>query len=168
LTASGKTEIREERVRNPFDWDYLTAPVHEMEIWGPFSIAFAVIFATGLFISVFLSYDSDRRLRDRKLLHRTVQRATWISIPIFGFGLFFFAMRVLQVSALGLHMRLWLYIFALAAVIMTLYFWYYIRNVYPRLVAREEAEQRRRSYIERPAHGRGQGGRRRRGKKKRA
>jgi cytochrome bd-type quinol oxidase subunit 2 len=155
-------------VRNPFSWDYLTAPANETEIWGPFSIAFALIFATGLFIAVFLNYDSNHRLKDRKLLYRTVQRATWIAIPIFGTGLVFFAFRILQVSAFGLHMRIWLYLCALAALIMVLFFWYYIRNVYPRLAAAEDAEARKRAYIERPAHGSSRGGKRKRAGKKRA
>lgn len=155
-------------MRNPFSWDYLTAPANEMEVWGPFSIAYALIFLTGLFVAVFLNYDSNYRLKDRRLLYRTVQRATWIAIPIFGGGLLFFLFRILEVSAFGLHMRIWLYIFALAALIMAIYFWYYLRNVYPRLAAAEEAEARKRAYIERPSRGRGQGGRRRKGKKRRA
>jgi uncharacterized paraquat-inducible protein A len=155
-------------VRNPFSWEYLTAPVAETEIWGPFSIAFAAIFTIGLLVAIFLNLDSNQRLKDRKLLHRTVQRATWIAIVVFGVGLVFFMFRILQVSALGLHMRIWLYLCALAAVIMGIYFWYYLRNVYPRLAAQEDAEARKRAYIERPAHGSSRGGRRRRSRKKKA
>ena len=157
---------------NPFNWDYLTAPVEETAVWGPFSVAFVLFFAVGLFTALFFSYDAPQRLENRRLLLRTIQRGTWIAIPVFTLGLFFFLMRFLQVSALGLHMRIWLYLFALIAIIMLGYFWYYIRRVYPRLAAAEEAELRNQEYIRRPAHGGGSrssgGGRRRRtGKKKR-
>ena len=152
---------------NPFSWDYLTAPIEETAVWGPFSIAFALIFATGLIVAIFLNYDSNSRLKNRPLLHQTVQRATWIGIAVFGIGLFFFMFRVLQISAFGLHMRIWVYLSALAAAIMLVYFWYYARNVYPRKVAAEEAEARKQAYINRPAH-RGSGNRKQRRKKKRA
>jgi hypothetical protein len=160
-------------VSNPFSWDYLTAPVNETAVWGPFSIAYLLIFATGLFIAIFFSYDAPKRLEDRHLLLRTIQRGTWIAIPIFSLGLLFFLFRYLQISAWGLHMRLWLYIWALAALIMIAYFWYYIRTVYPRLAAAEDAVARRESYIKRPAHGGGTGGggrsrKRKAGKKKRS
>jgi hypothetical protein len=153
-------------VSNPFSWDYLTASVNEMAVWGPFSIAYALVFALGLFVAVYLNWDSHSRLKDRPLLYRTVQRGTWIAIVVFGIGLFFLLIRILQVSALNLHWRLWMYLSVLAAVLMFAYFWYYARTVYPRLVAAEEADARKREYIERPAHGGGGRRRRSRGKKK--
>jgi hypothetical protein len=156
-------------VTNPFNWDYLTASVNETAVWGPFSIAYVLFFGTGLFLAIFFSYDAPRRLHNRKLLLRTIQRGTLIAIPVFSLGLLFFLFRYLQISAWGLHMRIWLYLCALLAVGMIAYFWYYIRVVYPRLAAAEEAEARREAYIRRPAHGSGSGGgRRKRGKKKRA
>jgi hypothetical protein len=155
-------------VSNPFSWDYLTAPVSETAVWGPFSIAYLLVFGTGLFLAIFFSYDAPKRLEGRKLLLRTIQRGTWIAIPVFSLGLLFFLFRVLQVSALGLHMRLWLYLCALLAAAMVIYFWYYIRTIYPRYAAAEEAEARKNQYIRRPAHGGGGAGgsRRRKGAKK--
>lgn len=140
-------------MNNPFSWDYLTTPVSETAIWGPFSVAYLLVFATGLFLAVFFSQDAPKRLEGRKLLLRTIQRGTMIAIPVFSLGLLFFAFRVLQISAWGLGMRIWLYIWALVAVAMVAYFWYYIRTVYPRLAAAEEAEARKNAYIKRPAHG---------------
>ena len=154
---------------NPFSWEYLTTPVPETAVWGPFSIAYLLVFATGLFIAIFFSYDAPKRLERQQLLLRTIQRGTWIAIPVFSLGLIFFLFRFLQISAWGLGMRVWLYVCALAAIIMIAYFWYYIRTVYPRLAAAEEAEKQKQEYIRRPAHGGGGGGgrsRRKKGKKR--
>ncbi|MEX2425276.1 MAG: hypothetical protein WD401_00795 [Thermomicrobiaceae bacterium] len=156
---------------NPFSWDYLTAPVEETAVWGPFSIAFLIIFATGLFVAIFFSYDAPRRLQGRHLLLRTIRRGTWIAIPVFSLGLLFFVFRVLQISALGLHMRLWLYLCLLLAIAIIIYFWYYIRTIYPRHAAAEEAEARKNQYLKRPAHGGGGGSgrsRRKKGSKKKS
>jgi hypothetical protein len=148
-------------VNNPFSWEYLTTPVSETAVWGPFSIAFVLLFGAGLFLALFFSYDAPKRLENRQLLLRTIQRGTMIAIPVFSLGLLFFLFRILQISAWGLGMRVWLYLFALIAVIMVAYFWYYIRTVYPRLVAWEEAELQKQAYIRRPAHGGGAGTRQR-------
>jgi hypothetical protein len=144
-------------VTNPFSWEYLTTPVGETATWGPFSIAFVLFFGTGLFLSLFFSYDAPKRLKDRELLLGTIQRGTMIAIPVFGLGLLFFVFRIMQINAWGLGMRVWLYFFLLVALLMIAYFWYYIRSVYPRLVAAEEAEKQKQSYIKRPAHGGGAG-----------
>jgi uncharacterized membrane protein YgcG len=158
-------------VSNPFSWDYLTAPVSETAIWGPFSIAYLLVFGTGLFLAIFFANDAPKRLKNQHLLLKTIQRATLIAIPVFSLGLLFFLFRILQISAWGLGMRIWLYIMALIAGVMVLYFWYYIRTVYPRLAAADEAEKQKQAYIRRPAHGGGGGGprpkSRKGGKKKR-
>ena len=142
---------------NPFSWDYLTTPVSETAIWGPFSIAYVLFFGAGLFLALFFNYDAPKRLENNHLLLRTIQRGVLIAIPVFSLGLLFFIFRYLQITAWGLGMRIWLYIFALIALLMLVYFWYYIRKVYPRLVAQEEAEKQRQAYIKRPAHGGGAG-----------
>jgi hypothetical protein len=140
-------------VSNPFSWDYLTTPVGETAIWGPFSIAFVLVFGTGLFLALFFANDAPKRLKQQHLLLRTIQRGTLIAIPVFSIGLLFFLFRILQISAWGLGMRIWLYIMAFIAGVMILYFWYYIRTVYPKMAAAEEAEKQKEAYIRRPAHG---------------
>ncbi|TVR76419.1 MAG: hypothetical protein EA415_01190 [Sphaerobacteraceae bacterium] len=140
---------------NPFSWDYLTTPVSETAIWGPFSVAYLLVFATGLFLAIFFANDAPKRLKNQRLLLQTIQRATLIAIPVFSLGLLFFVFRILQISAWGLGMRVWLYIMAIIAGIMIIYFWYYIRTVYPKMAAADEAEKQKEAYIRRPAHGSG-------------
>lgn len=140
---------------NPFSWDYLTAPVGETAIWGPFSVAYLLVFGTGLFLAIFFANDAPNRLKNQHLLLKTIRRATLIAIPVFSLGLLFFLFRILQISAWGLGMRIWLYIMAVVAGVMIIYFWYYIRTIYPRLAAAEEAEKQKEAYIRRPAHGGG-------------
>jgi hypothetical protein len=155
-------------MQNPFSWDYLTAPVGQTPVWGPFSVAFLAMFGLGFLVALFFYYDSQRRVQRNPILLRMIQRGTIISMVVFGIGLFFFLMRVLQVSALGLHMRLWLYLCFLIAILMLAYFWYYIRRVYPARVAEYEVGLKKREYIQRPAHGSSGGRRGRARRKKRA
>ncbi|HEX3723424.1 MAG TPA: hypothetical protein VHV31_11565 [Nitrolancea sp.] len=134
-------------MRNPLDWSYLTAPITKTPTWGPFSIAFLAIFATGLIATIVLYNDLFRRLRRNRLLYDAVRRYSAILMPIFAFGLIFFAFRGLRVSAFYLYMRLWLYIAFVAAVAVVAYFMYYITTEYPRQVAALKAAEMKRRYL---------------------
>lgn len=152
-------------MRNPFDWDYLTAPLWATPTWGPFSIAFLVVFGLGLIVSLVIYYDIGGRLRQDRLLYPVLQRATAISSTIFALGLFFFMFRLLRVNAFGLHMRLWSYLFTLAILAEVGYYAHYFRTVYPARRKALEAERIKQRYLE-PAFA-GGGARRRRAKGKR-
>jgi protein-S-isoprenylcysteine O-methyltransferase Ste14 len=152
-------------MQNPFSWSYLTAPVEQTPVWGPFSIIFLVIFVTGFVVALGLNYDVGKRFRENRLLYELVQRGASIAMIVFGIGLFFFMFRALHLSAFGLHMRIWLYLTFLIAVGIGAYFYYYVKNIYPEKVRAIEAARIKRRYLV-PAGAGGSGNSRRRTKKK--
>lgn len=134
-------------MQNPFSWDYLTAPLSETPTWGPLSIAYVAIFGLGFLIAFTMYNDVGNRMRGKRLLYKTIRRGTSIAMAIFGIGLFFFLFRFLHVEFLTLHMRIWLYLSALAAAIMLGYYWYYIRTIYPKKVKEDEQARIKKKYL---------------------
>ncbi len=134
-------------MQNPLSWSYLTAPIYKTPTWGPFSIAFVVLFGVGLILSLVLYNDLFRQLRKNRLLYDVVQKATGILMPIFAIGLFFFMFRFMRVSAFYLSLRLWLYLSFAAFVACMTYFAYYMRTVYPLHVKAEEAKRLKQRYL---------------------
>ena len=130
-------------------WHYLTAPVYQMPTWGPLSIAFLALFSVGFIATVVLYNDYGHLLRRRmsRLAANTTRRFAGMAIPIFAVGLFFFAMRYLEVSALHLHMRLWLYLCAAALLGLVGYIAYYVRTDYPEQVKLEQRSQLKKRYL---------------------
>lgn len=134
-------------MQNPFSWSYLTAPITKTPTWGPFSVAFVVLFGSGLLISIVLYNDVFRQFRKNRLLYDAIRRGTGILMPIFAIGLFFFLFRFLRVSAFYLSLRLWMYLCFLAFVASAAYFVYYLRTDYPRQVKAAAAQRLKQRYL---------------------
>ena len=130
-------------------WHYLTAPIWETPTWGPFSIAFLALFSVGFVGSIALYNDLGRVLRKRtdKLVAAMIQRFAGIGIAVFAVGLFFFAMRYLGITGLGLNMRLWLYVSSLLLLGLGVYALYYVRAVYPEQAKARDAALLKQKYL---------------------
>lgn len=152
-------------MQNPFSWHYLTAPVYDTPVWGPLSVTYIILFSVGFIASILIYNNIGGRLRRNTVLFDALRQASSILMPIFGLGLLFFLFRFLHVSALGLHMRLWLYLTALALLVVVGYYAYFFRTVYPRKVAAVEAERVKQRYLV-PAVAGGSGSSRRRSRKR--
>ena len=116
---------------NPFSWDYLTTVPRTNEVFGPFAVAYLVLFGLGFLTSVFLYNDGARRYTKNQVKRRVIKRGSVIAMTVFGVGLFFFAIRVLQINPFTFGMRLWLWLSFLAVLVMVGYFAYYLRTEYP-------------------------------------
>jgi hypothetical protein len=134
-------------MQNPFSWGYLSAPLFKTPTWGPFSIAFVALFGVGLISTLILYNGWIRPIRRNNLLDAIVRRYSGILIPIFALGLFFFAFRLLRVSAFNLYMRGWIYACFLAAVVVIAYFAFVVTTQYPRQVAARKAKQTKQRYL---------------------
>jgi hypothetical protein len=134
-------------MQNPFDWDYLTAPINKTPAWGVLSVIYLVIFGLGFIASILAYNDVGGRLRRNRLLYSTLRQASGVAMVIFGIGLAFFAFRMMRVSAWNLHMRIWLYLTFLAFLALVGYYAYYFRAIYPLKRRALEAQRQKRKYL---------------------
>jgi hypothetical protein len=133
-------------VENPFSWDYLTAPIRETAMWGPFSIAYVFLFGAVFITCAFLFVDANRRFANHKLNRDTVRRfATWL-MWVSAMALFFFGVRALQTPILTLEKRIWLYLSFLALLLVIAKIVHYMRTEYPSKLAAFERSRERRAW----------------------
>lgn len=132
---------------NPFSWDYLTHRPTEDEVWGPFGIAYLVVFIVGFFVAVFLYNDGARFLTPHPVTRRYLRKlGAWTLLPL-TFGLFFFVIRVLQIDPFTFGRRIWLYLSVLALLAVLGYFTYFVRTHYQRDIEAYERDRTKRTYL---------------------
>jgi hypothetical protein len=133
-------------VTNPFDWGYLTAPIREVPTFGPFSLAFFVLFIAVFLFALVTYLTAERRLRANPILLRAVRIGTQWMMWLTGVGLFFFAFRIMRVEVFTLYMRFWSYLFFAIFVASAAYFVYWFTNTYPARKAALDRESVRTRY----------------------
>lgn len=109
-------------MRNPFDWDYLTSAPQPGEIFGPFSALYLLVFAAGFIGAAYVYYHPWARPIGEYVRRKTACKAATIALWVFGTGLFFFLVRLLQINPFTFGERIWLYLCLLALLVMTLLF----------------------------------------------
>lgn len=117
-------------MNNPLSWDYMTAPLREVPTFGPFSLAFVILFGLTSLFSAFLYLTASRRFASNHILRGGVRTATQIMMWLTGIGLFFFAWRAMRIDFGTLYMRLWSYLFLLLYVGFVGYFIFWLRTTY--------------------------------------
>jgi hypothetical protein len=133
---------------NPFSWDYLTTVPGPNEVFGPFAIAFLVLFIAGFALSIVVYNNWAKRWFSDPVLHRMAKRWAGIGLIVFGLGLFFFLIRWLQINPFDLGMRIWLWLSLLAAVTLAIYAFYDYRAHYAAARAAYEELVRRRMFAQ--------------------
>jgi len=134
-------------VDNPFSWSYLTATNAETPTFGPFSILYLVIFGFVFIASVVVVRVAPKRFEDHKLKRDTVMKGATLLMWEAGIGLVLFLPRALEISFFTLERRIWLYLAFLVLVGTLGYFAYYLKVVYPPLLAEFERRRERRKYV---------------------
>jgi amino acid permease len=134
-------------VTNPFDWDYLTAPVSQTDTFGPFSIIYLVLFTFVFIASAFMYVDSRKRFAGHKVKRDVLNVGTQIMMWISAIGLIFFGIRAMGFPFLSFERRIWMYLTFLVFLGTIGYFIYYMQTVYPAKIAAFERERERRRYI---------------------
>lgn len=139
---------------NPSNWDYMKTVPGPDEVFGPFSIAYLILFIVG-FVAAIVVYNgwAKQRFHDA-VVHRMARKWAGIAIVIFGLGLFFFLIRWLQINPFGFARRYWLWLSLLALVALAVYAVWDYKTHYPELKAQYDEQQRRRSF----SRASGQGG----------
>jgi amino acid transporter len=135
---------------NPFSWDSLSTAPGPDQVYDASGIVFLIVFGLGFLVSLVLYNDGAKRFIDHGLKRRLIQRAAGIAMLVFGLGLFFFAIRMLQINpfTFGTRFWLWLSVLALVGYLFTLLF--YVRTNFARELREYEARRVRHQYT-RPA-----------------
>jgi fatty acid desaturase len=132
---------------NPFSWEYLTTRPGENEVFGPFAVLYLIAFAIGFLAAIVVYNGGARKLFPNPVLHRMARRWAAYGLTIFGLGLFFFAIRALQISLLTFEMRIWMWLCILAVGLLGAYIIYdYSRNYAGAIQAYEE-QKRKKQYL---------------------
>ena len=133
-------------MENPFSWDYLTAPVRETAMFGPFSIFYVALFVMVFLVSAIIFATAPKRLAHHKLKRDTMRRfATWLMWSS-AMALFFFGVRATQTPLLTLEKRIWMYLSFLAFLVVLGLIVRYVRAVYPAQLAAFERSRERRAW----------------------
>jgi hypothetical protein len=132
---------------NPFSWDYLTTAPGENEVFGPFAVLFLIAFAIGFLGSIVVYNGGARKLFPNPVLHRMARRWSGYAMTVFGFGLFFFVIRALQINLLTFEMRIWMWLSILAVGVLAVYIIYDYQKNYASKVKEYEELKRKQAYL---------------------
>jgi phosphoglycerol transferase MdoB-like AlkP superfamily enzyme len=137
---------------NPFSWDYMKTVPGPNEVFGPFSIAYLIMFVAGFVLSIVVYNGWAKKWFTDPVLHRMARKWSGIAIVIFGLGLFFFLIRWLQINPFGMARRYWLWLSLLALMVLIGYAIWDYKTHYQALRAQYEEQQRRRQTSRSMAH----------------
>jgi hypothetical protein len=105
---------------NSFDWDELTTPPTSGDVLEPFAVAYLVLFLLGFIAAAYLYYRPWTQPFGRWFRRRAVIRAANIAMWVFGTGLFFFLIRLLQIDPLTFGRPIWMWLSVLAVVALVI------------------------------------------------
>jgi hypothetical protein len=101
---------------NPFDWDYLTTPPASGEVLDAFAVIYLAVFLVGFVVAAYLYYRPWTRPIGRMFRRRAVIKATGVAMWVFGIGLFFFLIRLLQIDPFTFGRPIWMWLSVLAVI----------------------------------------------------
>jgi hypothetical protein len=101
---------------NPFDWDYLTSQPASDDVLDAFTIIYAAVFILGFVASAYLYYRPWTKPFGSMFRRKSVIAASGLAMWVFGIGLFFFLIRLLQINPLTLGQPIWMWLSILAVV----------------------------------------------------
>ena len=96
-------------------WQALTTPVGTDSALSRLAVLYLLLFALGFAGSVLVANDRLVREGAGPATRDAIRRAAARGVGVFGAGLFFFGVRVLQINPFGFGMPLWLALCAIAA-----------------------------------------------------
>lgn len=108
-------------MQNPFDWDYLTTAPASGDVLDVFTIIYLVLFLGGFVVSAYLNSRPWTKPFGRMFRRKSVMRATGMAMWVFGIGLFFFLIRLLQINPISLGEPIWMWLSVLALLAMAVW-----------------------------------------------
>jgi hypothetical protein len=130
---------------NPFDWGFLTSAATEPKI-GPFGWFYIVFMLALTAVGIYFYFvKRPQWKRNNSVWHRASNRfgqpAIWVGV----LGLLFVLFRVVGLDFFNL--RIWFYIWMLAALALLGWFVYWYRTSYPKEMARYQKTMKARQYM---------------------
>ena len=101
---------------NPFSWDYLTTQPASGDVLDGFTIVFAALMLLGFVVTAYVHYRPWTRPFGTMFRRRSVLKATTIGMWVFGIGLFFFLIRLLQINPFSFGEPIWMWLSLLGVV----------------------------------------------------
>jgi len=133
-------------MENPFSSHYLSTVPGAGEVFGPFAISFVIVFAIGFLATVIVYNGGGRGLFPNNVLFRMARRWAGWGLCVFGLGLFFFAIRALQINPFGFGKRAWMWICILLALAWIGYIVYDAVRNYPVQMLLHQEHVKKREY----------------------
>jgi len=140
---------------NPFSWDYLTTTPGSNEVFGPFAVVYLIVFAIGFVASVAIYSNGGKGIIRDPVLRRIARRWSGWASTVFGLGLFFFAIRWLQINPLSFGDRIWLWISLLMLLVLAGLIANDVRKNYSAYKLDYEERRRKQQYLRPAAAGAG-------------
>jgi hypothetical protein len=97
-------------------WTWLSTPPGTSDVLDPFGTLCLLLFAPGFVLSAFLSGPGADRLARNSIQLAGIRYWATIGLWVFGAGLFFFGVRLLQINPLAFGAPIWLIVSILSIV----------------------------------------------------
>lgn len=118
-------------------WIWLNTPPSLDRVLGPFVVIYALVFTAGLVVSAYLNAPAAAPLAANPIQRAGVAHWSQVGLWIFGPGLFFLGVRLLQINPLSMGEPIWLVCSVIAAVIAGVRCIQWWRTTYPQLLSAE-------------------------------
>lgn len=101
---------------NPFSWDYLNTVPPSNDVIDGWSILLLTIFGAGFLIASVYFYRPGLPPFRGKIRRKSVQFGAGVALWIFGAGVFFFLIQLLQIDPFTFGRRIWMFLTLLAVI----------------------------------------------------
>lgn len=106
---------------NPFDRDYLTTAPASSDVLDAFTIVYLVVFLGGFVGAVYLNSRPWTKPFGTMFRRKAVRKASNFAMWVFGVGLFFFLIRILQIDPISFGEPIWMWLSVLALLAMVVW-----------------------------------------------
>jgi hypothetical protein len=101
---------------NPFSWDYLNTVPPSNDVVDGWSILMLIVFGGGFLIASLAFYRPGMPPFRGRFRRKAVQFAAGVALWIFGAGLFFFLIQLLQIDPFTFGRRIWMFLVLLVTI----------------------------------------------------
>ena len=109
-------------------WRWLTTPPTYEGALDAFGAAYLLVFAAGFVVSAYVSGPDANRFTGNSIRPEDARHWAMVGLGVFGIGLFFFAVRALQIDPLSFGEPIWMVGCVIALVVALVRFTIWLRH----------------------------------------